>query len=168
MNKWSSVLQWYIDSVIYFIVFPTEWERTPQGTWNLWALTCQGKTGVYIFELCLIPQRFEVVYYRYTCDALEKVLLSYTSLEMRKVFGKVFEKPFGNEVGTQGSECLLIPRSQQWWGVSGVIVHSFTQQKDEKLEISIGTSKYEGTVSKRAGSSKGNLAWWRVWRTDGV
>lgn len=41
----------------------------------------------------------------------------------------------------------------------GVIVHCFIQQKDEKLEISIGTSKYEGTVSKRAGSGKGSLAW---------
>ena len=94
------------------------------------------------------------MYNRYTCDALGEVLLSYTSLEMGKVFGKVFEKPLGNEVGTQGSECLLMPRSQQWCGVGGVIMCSFTQQKDEKLEISIGTSEYEGTVSKRAGFGK--------------
>ena len=54
--------------------------------------------------------RFEVVYHRYTCDALGEVLLSYSSLEL----GKVFEKPFRNEVGTAGSECLLTHRSQRW------------------------------------------------------
>jgi len=46
-------------------------------------------------------------------------------------------------------------------------MHSFTQQKDEILQISIGTSEYEGTVFKRAGFGKGNLAWWRVWTADG-
>lgn len=31
----------------------------------------------------------------------------------------------------------------------------------------MGTSKQEGTGSKRAGSGKGDLTWWRVQRADG-
>lgn len=42
--------------------------------------------GIYLLLLRLVPQKFGVVYHKYTCNTNEKMLFSYVSLEEGKVF----------------------------------------------------------------------------------